>query len=301
MYLPIKDERDPFSQILDESENYYLMGCCETAYLLTKKDQNPETKEYKIVTLPGEHYGNVKAGFIDRKERYCVTVGHGYDLCYLHKPFEIWSDKQLAEKNKDNLIDNLFEPSKLRFFEDVRQINDWEFEIMDADTGEWEKVHVPKPENLSRIDELLRRSGDYNAIISGLESRNPIFRFQAICGIVNHQVFDRSIRDHLIELQNDNTRIIGYKISQLATAALKKFGVPYSGDDITILKLIEAPKWFDRPLTEEEKKAIDKKAKDPDAIVKCPRCGNDLEYFDFAIAFQVKCKNEACIQKSWRR
>lgn len=300
MYLPIKSERDTFNQILDESENYYLMGSNETVFLLSKRDQNPITKEFKVITSPGDHYGNVMAGFIDKNERYCVSVGCGYIIYYLHEPFRDWQFHQYIDIQKAQWLEDWNTPDHLRFFEDVRQIDAWEFEIMDEEKQEWEKVRVPKPEDLSRINELLRRSGDYKAIIAGLESRNPLFRFQAICGIVNHQVFDRSIRDHLIELQSDNSRIVGYKISHLATAALKKFGVPYSGDDMTILKLIEAPEWFDRPLTEEEKKAIDKKAKDPDAIVKCPRCGNDLEYFDFVIAFQVKCKNKACIQKSWR-
>lgn len=151
MYLPIKDERDPSYRILDESENYYLIGSCETVYLLSKKIQNPITKKYKVITSPGEHYGDVMAGFIDKKERYCVTVGHGYDLCYLHEPYEILSDKQFAERPKDKWIENLFEPAKLRFFDDVRQIDDWEFEIIDADSGEWERIRIQQPEELVRL------------------------------------------------------------------------------------------------------------------------------------------------------
>ena len=149
MYLPIKDERDPFYRILDESENFYLMGSFEYVYLLSKRIQNPITKKYKVITSPGDHYGDVKAGFIDKKERYCVTVGCGYIVYFLQKPFREFIYKDFNKSCKSQWIEDWNHPDHHRFFSDVRPIDDWEFEIMDADSGEWEKIRIQKQEMIS--------------------------------------------------------------------------------------------------------------------------------------------------------
>ena len=308
MYLPISDS---FSiKLLDESENYYLIGSSETVYLLSKKEQKSITEEYKIITSPGEHYGDAMGGFIDKNEQYCVSVGCGYIVYYFREPFMDYQFPGYVNDDKRQWIEKWNDPDTfrligeaegLRFFYEARQTGDWECEILDADTDEWEKIRIPTPKELSNLEEQLRRSGDLKAIIAGLESKNPLTRFQAICGAVNHQMCNRAIKEGLLALQNDHSRILGYKILELATAALDKFGaIEYHGNDAIINKLIEAPAWFDRALTAEDNEAIEKKLHHPEAIVKCPRCGNELEFVDFKIACQVKCRTEACIQNSWR-
>lgn len=101
---------------------------------------------------------------------------------------------------------------------------------------------------MNRLDEQQqRRNGDINAIMSGFVSDNPLFRFQAICGAVNNNRFNDAIQHQLIRLAEDDDVIIGYSISQLAVAALDRFGaVKYKGTDDTVRKLLQAEKWFDR-------------------------------------------------------
>ena len=53
-------------------------------------------------------------------------------------------------------------------------------------------------------------------------------------------------------------------------------------------------------LNKEERDAIDKKLENPKLIVKCPRCGAELEYREFPTAWQVICKTPGCIQCSLR-
>ena len=96
-------------------------------------------------------------------------------------------------------------------------------------------------------EQKLRRNGDPNAIMSGFISKNPLFRFQAICGAINHRVFNDAVKHQLMKLTDDPDVIIGYSISQLAIAALDRFGVSkYEGNDNSVIKLIQAEKWFDR-------------------------------------------------------
>ena len=96
-------------------------------------------------------------------------------------------------------------------------------------------------------NDQLRREGNLDAIMSGFISKNPLSTFQAICGSVNHNVYNESIKKQLNELTGDPDIILGYSISQLAIAALHKFeNVKYEGEDIIIQRLIEAPKWFDK-------------------------------------------------------
>lgn len=100
---------------------------------------------------------------------------------------------------------------------------------------------------MSRLDEQQRRNGNLNAIMSGFISENPLYRFQAICGAVNHDVFNDAVKRQLIILADDSDVIIGYSISQLAIAALDRFNVSkYMGNDNAVIKLIQAEKWFDR-------------------------------------------------------
>ena len=100
---------------------------------------------------------------------------------------------------------------------------------------------------MPRRDEQLRRSGDLSAIMDGFVSDGALFRAQAICGAVNHNVFNDAVKKQLIRLTDDGTVIMGYSVSQLAIAALDKFKVrKYTGDDESIKILIEADTWFDR-------------------------------------------------------
>lgn len=53
-------------------------------------------------------------------------------------------------------------------------------------------------------------------------------------------------------------------------------------------------------LTENEKKALDEKMTNPETNVKCPRCGNELEYKEYSCGCIVKCKTNGCIEASLR-
>jgi transcription initiation factor IIE alpha subunit len=53
-------------------------------------------------------------------------------------------------------------------------------------------------------------------------------------------------------------------------------------------------------LTENEKKALDEKMTNPETNVKCPRCGNELEYKEYSCGCIVKCKTKGCIEASLR-
>lgn len=101
---------------------------------------------------------------------------------------------------------------------------------------------------MNHLDEQqMRRNGDLNAIMSGFISQNPLFRFQAICGAINHGVFNDAVKYQLIKLADDPDVIIGYSISELAIAALDRFGVSkYEGNDSAVIRLIQAEKWFDK-------------------------------------------------------
>ncbi len=95
-------------------------------------------------------------------------------------------------------------------------------------------------------DEIKRRKGDRAAILDGLVSKSPVFRFQAICGAVNHNLHEQEVVARIEALVDDNAEIMGYPISALAVAALAKLGkAVYQGKDRTIKQLIDAPLWFD--------------------------------------------------------
>ena len=99
---------------------------------------------------------------------------------------------------------------------------------------------------MPRLDEVKRRNGDTEAILQGLASKSPIFRFQAICGAVNHSVYLPEVLDRIKTLTNDDERVMGYSVSMLAQAALVRAGVAeYGGDDSRVLRLIQTPVWFD--------------------------------------------------------
>ena len=53
-------------------------------------------------------------------------------------------------------------------------------------------------------------------------------------------------------------------------------------------------------LTKTESAALDKKIENPQATVKCPRCGTDLERQVFCNSIIVKCPTAGCIAKSLR-
>lgn len=100
---------------------------------------------------------------------------------------------------------------------------------------------------MAHRDEQLRRSGNVSAIMDGFVADGALYRFQAICGAVNHNIFNDAVKKQLIRLADDGTVIMGYSVSQLAIAALDKFKArKYTGDDETIKVLIQSDKWFDR-------------------------------------------------------
>ena len=53
-------------------------------------------------------------------------------------------------------------------------------------------------------------------------------------------------------------------------------------------------------LTDEEKKALNRKIEEPDSVVKCPRCGNVILYKEFACGCKAYCKTDGCIEDSVR-
>lgn len=93
----------------------------------------------------------------------------------------------------------------------------------------------------------LRREGDLGDIMRGFASASPVSKLQAISGSINHNVYNKSIREELNRLTDDQEIILGYHISQLAIAALHRFeNTRYEGDDVIVQRLIEAPKWSDK-------------------------------------------------------
>lgn len=55
-----------------------------------------------------------------------------------------------------------------------------------------------------------------------------------------------------------------------------------------------------KKMTNEEFKALDEKAEHPEKEVKCPRCGNLLEFTDYGCGYHVFCKTEGCIEERVR-
>lgn len=88
--------------------------------------------------------------------------------------------------------------------------------------------------------------GDLNAIMEGFLSEAGFYRAQAIISVVNNNLMNDAIKKQLYKLRNDNLRIIGYSISDFATAALDKFDIEkYRGDKPSIISLINSDKWFE--------------------------------------------------------
>lgn len=99
---------------------------------------------------------------------------------------------------------------------------------------------------MARLDEIQRRNGDIDAIIAGLLSDSALFQVQSICGAVNHNTCSDAIKQQLIRLTDNGNVICGYSVSQFSIAALDKlFGIKYTGDDVAIIKLLKANKWFE--------------------------------------------------------
>ncbi len=100
---------------------------------------------------------------------------------------------------------------------------------------------------MSHLDETQRRKGNLDAIMDGFISKSPLYKMQSICGAVNHRVYNDAIRKQLDSLKSDGTTVMGYSLSQLAIAALDRFGaIQYAGNDPSVIALIKAEKWFDQ-------------------------------------------------------
>ncbi len=48
-------------------------------------------------------------------------------------------------------------------------------------------------------------------------------------------------------------------------------------------------------MNEKDYKVLDEKLKNPDKVVKCPRCGNDIIYEKRGNSIAVECKTKGCI------
>lgn len=95
-------------------------------------------------------------------------------------------------------------------------------------------------------NDQLRRDGDPIAIMDGFASPSPLSRMQAIAGAVNHNVFSDAVIQQFVKLTKDTSQVMGYKVSDLAIAALDRSGIiEYNGDDVTIRWLINSDKWFE--------------------------------------------------------
>lgn len=53
-------------------------------------------------------------------------------------------------------------------------------------------------------------------------------------------------------------------------------------------------------MSDVEKKALTEKIDNPNRIVKCPRCGNEIIRKEFGNSILVKCSTENCIKGSLR-
>ena len=53
---------------------------------------------------------------------------------------------------------------------------------------------------------------------------------------------------------------------------------------------------MDSRFTEVEIKAIDKKMENPQAEVRCPRCGGCLIFTEYGDSCEVKCETDNCIR-----
>lgn len=98
---------------------------------------------------------------------------------------------------------------------------------------------------MNDLSEKIRKS-DHQAIVVGLSHNGAFYRMQAILGIVNHKTMTDEFKKQLLKLKSDEQYVLGYTISDFATAALHKFEIEkYDGDDPGILSLIEADTWFE--------------------------------------------------------
>lgn len=75
---------DRISDIIAESEHYYILRSFEDASIYRKPDS-------KHITCVGDFYGDPEDAYIDPEEKFCITIGCGiikYNLC---EPFEGYS------------------------------------------------------------------------------------------------------------------------------------------------------------------------------------------------------------------
>lgn len=111
----------PGDWIIAESKKYILKGSYETALIYDKSDKNN-------AIVVGDHYGDVVDGLIDIEEKYCVTVGCGLIVYYLHAPLEDYefdkSTNQWYELGRSN-------PNDIKFIESAKQIGPYTIEIVD--------------------------------------------------------------------------------------------------------------------------------------------------------------------------
>lgn len=117
--------------IVAESRNYYLYGSYECVYLVSQKNN-------RAITQVGDFYGDVQAGIIDPDERFCVTVGCGYIIYYLKKPFKGYE----YDKITDQWSEGGRGPQNIHWIEDLKQISPNEVELTD-EFGNKEILKIP--------------------------------------------------------------------------------------------------------------------------------------------------------------
>ncbi len=83
--------------------------------------------------------------------------------------------------------------------------------------------------------------GDQSAIFEGLSHSGVVVRINGIMNAVKFKSNDKKNIDKIISLKSDNQSVIGYTVSQFATAALHVLGIEnYNGSDEQIHELIDS-------------------------------------------------------------
>ena len=92
-------------------------------------------------------------------------------------------------------------------------------------------------------DQLLKKieAGDEDAIIEGLLSGSASVRISAIIYAMCYELKSKPVVIQLEKLSNDESTILGNRVSSFANAALDRFKIlHYDGDDDLTIRLIKA-------------------------------------------------------------
>ena len=118
------EQGTPEDWIIAESENYLIKGAYENVLLYSKADN-------KMITCIGDFYGDPVDGIIDWNEQFCITVGCGYIIYYLKKPF----DSYIYHKETKQWIEAGRNSNCIKWIKKVRQLSDNEIELTDENNN----------------------------------------------------------------------------------------------------------------------------------------------------------------------